>query len=717
MGEFKKAQDEYIRVAARASDEQFARMMVSVAEMLVASNRPQSALIRYEKALSLIKPAKDSVLEISILTGIGRCHMVLGSYDTAQEYFDLASAKARESGNRALEAGVIASIGELQYWIAITSSTAVHKVATTFYSASSDGPMEFFHQSLLSAGRLSPAAGTLGRPDVYVESSVKPRFSRALRTYNEALSLMHDVGDRIGEIGVLTNMGLVYDAWGKRREALSFYLPALQKMDEFQTLARLEDFRIDLANQSSRLYQRAIELEFRQHHMEEAFNLSERSRARSFLDQLGNGRIDLAKNAPTDFSQREARLRRENISLQRQLAQELAKSGPEVNPETISSLQSRLSAVQREYEESVRGLKISSPEYASFLSIAPLTLREVQRKLASDVTVLSYFTTPGITLAFVVTKNGFHVFRLPVSGAELSMAITSLLDFPGESDEPPPLRSLYSWLIEPVRSRLKTAKLVVVPHGVLNNLPFAALTPDGEEFLNDSYAISYLPSTSVLPYINASVKPVGNQVLVMANDQEEGTPQLSHAYDEAREVAALWHARLLMGADATASSLQTSAGDYSILHLIAHIYADPNHPQFSRIILAQNKESDGSLELNGILGLDLRKTSLVVLSGCRGQSGNWSRGDDVTALNRAFMYAGAPSVIASLWSVDDDATQQLMIAFYSHLKEGLSKAEALRAAQIEVRRIHRNPFYWAGFVLTGDPGESANSSLVARSAK
>jgi CHAT domain-containing protein len=102
--------------------------------------------------------------------------------------------------------------------------------------------------------------------------------------------------------------------------------------------------------------------------------------------------------------------------------------------------------------------------------------------------------------------------------------------------------------------------------------------------------------------------------------------------------------------------------------------------------LGQSKEDDGALELNGVLGLDLRKTSLVVLSGCRGQSGNWSRGDDVTALNRAFMYAGAPSVIASLWSVDDDATQQLMIAFYSHLKEGLSKAEALRAAQIEVRR-------------------------------
>jgi len=114
--------------------------------------------------------------------------------------------------------------------------------------------------------------------------------------------------------------------------------------------------------------------------------------------------------------------------------------------------------------------------------------------------------------------------------------------------------------------------------------------------------------------------------------------------------------------------------------------------------------------------LSLRKTDLVVLSGCQSHSGKRTLGDDIIGLSRAFLYAGSPSVMASLWSVDDDATKLLMVAFYSHLRQGLSKADALRAAQADVRRQYQSPFYWAGFVLTGDPGRTGTSNLMASSA-
>jgi len=132
-------------------------------------------------------------------------------------------------------------------------------------------------------------------------------------------------------------------------------------------------------------------------------------------------------------------------------------------------------------------------------------------------------------------------------------------------------------------------------------------------------------------------------------------------------------------------------------------------------MLASGEGNDGWLELNQIYGLDLRKTNLVVLSGCQSQLGKQSRGDDIVGLSRAFMYAGTPSVIASLWGVDDAATQQLMTAFYTYLKHGMSKAAALRAAQADLRRTYPNPYYWAAFVLTGNPGMTDNSGLVARS--
>jgi CHAT domain-containing protein len=77
------------------------------------------------------------------------------------------------------------------------------------------------------------------------------------------------------------------------------------------------------------------------------------------------------------------------------------------------------------------------------------------------------------------------------------------------------------------------------------------------------------------------------------------------------------------------------------------------------------------------------------------------------------MYAGAPSVIASLWSVDDAATRRLMVAFYNHFRHGMSKADALRAAQMDIRQQYRDPYYWAAFVLTGDPGTPRADGLVA----
>jgi CHAT domain-containing protein len=198
----------------------------------------------------------------------------------------------------------------------------------------------------------------------------------------------------------------------------------------------------------------------------------------------------------------------------------------------------------------------------------------------------------------------------------------------------------------------------------------------------------------------------------LANDREEGLPRLSYAEGEARAVASLLDVQPLLGAAATTSALRSKAGNYDIVHLIAHFDFDSQRPQSSRIILGQGKGNEGPLELNDVFGLDLRKTSLVVLSGCQSQRGNRTRGDDVIGLSRAFIYAGSPSVIASLWSVDDDATQRLMIAFYTHLKEGRSKAEALRSAQADIRHKYPNPFYWAGFVLTGDPGQAGTSNSM-----
>jgi CHAT domain-containing protein len=669
LGQYEKAVGQYRAALPNASKIQQARILASDADLLQATGNPFAAVDHYKKAQSLLASGSDSSLEASILTGLGRSLMAMRAYKDAEKTFAQARSLAEDTSNTAAKAGIIASTGELQYWIAISS------------------PM------------VNPS----------------PRFKQALKNYEEALPLMRAIGDRSGEIGVLTNSGLVYDAKGKSKEALTYYVQALDKMEQLQTQARLEEFRGNIADQSAALYARAIQLEVETHQVDTALAFSERARARLFLDQLGNMRIDDIKQAPSQFLAREDQLRRENIILERQLGQELSKPSGELNSEKITTLQSRLATVRASYETLMNDLKLSNPSYAAFLSVSPITLAESQRHLDPATTIVSFYTEPGETFAFILTKNSLKVRKLEVGQAELIHEIATFRDFAGESEVSPSLQILHKALIAPIRSELKTAKLVFVPHGILHELPFAALTPDGHHFLSDDFSISYLPSVSALSYLHSKVGSSAPQALVLVSNQEEGFPLLTSADDEGRSVASFFDTKPLLGKEATASVLRKDAANYDILHLVAHFEINRKNPMASRILLSRGeKGNDNPLDLTGVYGLSLRKTDLVVLSGCQSQSGKRTRGDDIIGLSQAFLYAGSPSVVASLWSVDDDATKLLMVAFYTHLRKGLSKVDALRAAQVEVRQKYPSPFYWAGFVLTGDPGQpDASNQLVS----
>jgi CHAT domain-containing protein len=194
----------------------------------------------------------------------------------------------------------------------------------------------------------------------------------------------------------------------------------------------------------------------------------------------------------------------------------------------------------------------------------------------------------------------------------------------------------------------------------------------------------------------------------MAQSQAPGLPALRYADEEARSVAKLYHTQPLLTGRATRAEFMKRASDCNVLHIAAHAELNAASPLFSRILLSADKDDSGAIEVREIYGMDLTKTNLVALSACETQLGAQSKGDDIVGLNRAFIYAGASSVIASLWTVDDKATNMLMKSFYSHLKQGMSKVAALQAAQTATRKKYPHPYYWAAFVLTGDPGKNSS---------
>ena len=596
--------------------------------------------------------------------------------------------------------------------------------------------LQFYRASLSvtkEIGKLAIQARTLNNiGEVHIHLSVyenkAAHLTWALTSLQKALEIQQAIGDRARAWTTLSNIGWVYELQGKCQDALSTYTQSIELLEQIiVSTGGLDEFKVSLGAQIATTYQRAILLLTRMGQPERAFEFSERARARVLLDQLGNIHLRARDNADESLLEQEHALRLELIELDRRHREQLVRPEEQQDHELLQLIKTQEGQKHNEYEDLLLKIELSNPEYTSLVRVEPLSLKEIQQLLNPETTLLSYLVTPETTLAFIITHNSFECVELPVSEHVLETAIANARTY-GLPSAPPPkaLEDLYSKLIEPLKAHLSTQLIGIIPHGVLHYLPFAALT-DGQRYVSDDYTVFSLPSASVLQFLQNKQKsgesdkfpsweggfPSENlgvgTILAMANGQVE--PPLPYVDQEVKAIAKHHKTDLLIGKEATEATLLERVGTFSMLHLAAHGELNTTSPLFSHILLSPDEENDGKLEVHEVYGLSLQQANLVVLSACETHLGKQSRGDDIIGLTRAFMYAGTPSVIASLWKVDDRATSDLMAIFYTYLKRGKSKAEALRIAQIKTRDRYPHPYYWAAFVLTGDPG--INTERVA----
>src|SRR6185437_9739715 len=236
--------------------------------------------------------------------------------------------------------------------------------------------------------------------------------------------------------------------------------------------------------------------------------------------------------------------------------------------------------------------------------------------------------------------------------------------------------------------------------GPLHYLPFAALQ-NGDKYLIDHYSIRLIPSAGALAYLKSDHPAKAGRLLALGNpDLGEARYDLPNAQIEATKVAALFpDSRALVRAEASKSAIKELGNGFAILHFATHGKFDANAPLSSGLYLSKGTESDGVLTVGDLY--DLRwDVDLVTLSACETGLGKVANGDDVIGLTRGFLYAGARSIVASLWEVDDAATEELMLDFYRHL-DGQDKREALRLAQVETRQRYPEPWFWAAFNIVG----------------
>ncbi len=679
----------------------------NIGEVYRIQRRLPQALEKFQDALAIYREIENDLGQGNALNGLGAVYEIQGRYEEALKNLEQARDIWQEVGYRAGEGGV------------------VNNIAGIFYEQGRYAEaLEMYQQSLVIRREVGDRLGegvTLN--NIGETYRLQEHYPEALESYQQALDVAREVGDQTGAGSILANIGAVYQTQSQVTEALKHYQESMDILETVRATAGSEAGRSSYIARYAGLYADTIDLLYHQGRVEEAFFISERGRARSFLDSLTTRQVQLSDNAAAELLAQESELYLQRQTIQNNLAQARALNPPA--PDLVADLEAQLIEVNTAYTGVQEAIQSKDTQLADLIpgrSKNIVDVPAVQAILAQQTTLVSFFVLADKTLVFLITPSDFQTIALDVGRDQLSKEIQNFRSF-NTLDEayPESVVKLHHWLIEPWQEKLTTPHLAIIPHSVLHYLPFAALT-DGERYLIDDYTLTILPNAGALPFIQDKAGRPLDKPLIVGSPTVEGLPLLLSAKQEAKAIAALYNTEPLLGEAGTEQAVREQVAGAGILHLAAHGVFNAGRPLYSTLYLAPSSDSsnpqhDGRLEVHEIYGLALNKAALVVLSACETQIGDLSAGDEVVGLTRAFIFAGTPSVIASLWPVDDNSSTLLMERFYTHLQAGQGKAEALRQAQIETREEYPNPYYWSGFVLSGDPGFGPERAVSLTGAK
>lgn len=510
--------------------------------------------------------------------------------------------------------------------------------------------------------------------------------AEAKAAFDEALAStrVKDLGDLYWV--ALFERGRIAEAEQQLDAAAVYYRQAVEIVELQRSSINTEASKIGFVGDKQSLYARLVGILAAQGKAAEAFEYVERAKSRALVDML---------SATKNFS-----IRGTDPEKTRRLLLQL--DSLDLSAPVSAAAADPNAAAVRNLVAARQELRATAAEFASLVSVGAVPLDELESLLGADEQLVEYYYQDQRLYAFVLGRGGLRALQLDATGladevgrfrAALEQAETPLWRSPA--------RALYERLWQPLQATLSARHVVVVGHGALHYLPFAALQDADGKFLVDRYGLRVLPSAGVLKYLRRPWQGKSGQLLALGNP-DLGDPKLDldFAQDEAKAIAGLFaDSRLLLRKEASESNFKKVGAAFSRLHFAAHGKFQPDDPLGSGLYLSRDADNDGLLTAGELYTMSL-DADLVTLSACETGLGKIAGGDDVVGLTRGFLYAGSRSIVASLWSVDDKATAALMRAFYGNLAT-MNKREALRQAQIKAREAFPHPFYWAAFLLTG----------------
>ncbi|MFM7450082.1 MAG: CHAT domain-containing protein, partial [Leptolyngbyaceae cyanobacterium] len=614
--------------------------------------------------LPLHRQVNNPAGEVATLNNMGLIEQSKGALQAALQHFNQALPIVRQLGDRVSEAKALSNIG-------------------TVYTA-------------------------LGQPQI------------ALDVFNQALPIFRQVGDRLGEATTLSSRAATYQTMNQLTPAITDWEQALKiTLAVRQGLTR--DNRQHFLQTSTGRISSLISLLIDQNQPDRAYEWANLATTADLADY---SRLVNARVANSSAQQAIDQWNQHNQQLQ-QLRQRLQEPGLFSEP-----LSQQVRELERQVYQEAEAIARRFPEVAELFETTPTDIAQLQASIPAGTTVIQPVlltparNMPASVALFVLSKDTLSVVKQPIDPAEFeTLLINTYQQLTNRWDDtyPDNLAKLHDLLIRPISAQLQATnpkQLSIIAIGKLRYLPFEALYDSKtDQYLIQKYPISYL--TRLSPHTLQTAKPQTSNaqpptIFALGNPVPTAPYQLPGSEAEVNRIAQIFPgSEVFIGQQATLDTFKLQSPRFSLIHLATHGCFRAQGCCLSRAEVCQ-KSTHIDLPPNTILFanqqtlniadaalLGWQNTDLITLSACQTALETNSNGEEIAGLAYLFERAGAKATIASLWSAADETTQALMVQFYQNLKQGMGKAEALRRAKLS--QIDSHPFFWAPFVLIGDP--------------
>ena len=737
----------------KPSPSTMARIAAGMAQVFRESGLPEYGLIQSQQAKEYYRQAEDERSYNRQIMLIGYTQFLLNNYQTALTELEDALRRFESSSDprREIDAsqchGYIAQV----YMAARKYDLALQHLL----------PPLAFYEAKNKQGDAAEIRALMG--EVYQRQE---RRELARTNYQAALKYFREADTPIEKAFVAFALGRLELNQGNYDAAENYLKESVDTTENIRSDLNSRVLATAFSASVHERYETYIECLMRKHKQQpsqgldlRAFQASELARARSLAALLRDTQTKILTGIDPQLAEQERTLRQAILAKAEQTITLLA---ADYNKDQLHQLETSLTQLREQHKQVVQKLQKQNPHYDQIKETANYSVKQIQDLIIEDdqTMLLEYFLGKNESYLWAITRNDAKVFELEKAD-KITQAVKDvyeLLSVEPNDDTDKRLHKataeLSRLVLGPVANQLNARRIIVVADGALNYIPFQLLPLSSRDQtpLVANYEVVNAPSASVLGQLRQErqQRPRRTKILVAFGDpvfasnyqqfKNSGSGELlatkadrgdievegdeidtstiqplHYSKSELKKLSDLAGSGALIfrGFDASRSVLETTDfSKYAILHFATHGLLKPKNPENSGFFLSMfdlaGKPQNGFITMQDIYSLQV-PVDLVVLSACRTGLGKDVRGEGLIGLTRGFMHAGASSVVASLWKVDDEATAELMKNFYANmLQKGMAPAGALRAAQNTVRQnpLWQSPHFWAGFTLQGEFKES-----------